>query len=171
MAAKSFLRRVAGGLADALGIQTSSGVANAGDIPALDDTGRLDITMMPVGVAAEAKDLPSSENLTAGNLVNIWNDAGTLKVRRADGTTAGKEANGFVLDSVTTPDTVTVHFEGTNTAVAGLTPGTWYYLSTTPGGVTATPLEANGNLSQRVGKATAATELWLELGEPITVTA
>jgi hypothetical protein len=159
MAAKKFLRLVSGRINEVFGITTSAGAGNDGDIPALDATGRLDITMMPVGVAADVKVHPSSENLTAGDWVNIWNDSGTLKVRKADATAAGKEADGFVLANVTSPADATVYFNGINTQLSGLTLGSHYFLATTPGGETTTAPSANGNVVQYLGKAISATEI------------
>lgn len=157
MAAKSFLRTVAGRLTEIFGIQTSAGAGNAGDIPSLDDTGRLDISMMPVGVAAEVQTCPASENLSSGNWVNLWSDSGTLKARKADATTAGKEAQGFVLAAVTSGNTATVYLEGNNTALSSLTLGSQYWLDTTAGGQTTTAPTTTGNIQQPLGEALSAT--------------
>lgn len=46
MAAKSFLREVAGAVTRVFGVQTSSGAANAGDIVALNDSGKIDSSML-----------------------------------------------------------------------------------------------------------------------------
>jgi len=159
MAAKSFIRLVAGRLQEIAGVIISAGAGNDGDIPALDATGRLDVTVMPVGVGPDVKLHPASENLTAGNFVNIWNDAGTLKVRKADATAAGKEADGYVLANVTSPADATVYFGAINTGLSALTLGSIYYLSTTPGAATATPPSATGNVVQELGKAISATEI------------
>ena len=163
MAAKTFLRLVAGRKTEIAGITTSAGAGNDGDIPALDSTGRLSTTMMPVGVVADNKSIVSSEDLVAGNLVNVWNDAGTIKVRKADATTSGKEADGFVLAGYTAPAAALVYFEGTNTAMSGLTLGARYYLNTVAGGVVATtPPSGSGNVVQYVGRAISTTELTFE---------
>ena len=94
---------------------------------------------------------------------------GTAKARKADATTAGKEANGFVLSAVTLGNNATVYFDGTDTQLSSLTPGAVYYLATTAGGVTDTPPSGSGNVLQRVGRALSATELTFEPGEPITL--
>jgi len=159
MAAKSFLRSVTGRITEFLGIQSSSGASNAGDIPALDDTGRLDISMMPVGIAAEVTVCDASENLSSGNWVNLWNDSGTQKARKADATSAGKEANGFVLAAVTSGASATVYMEGNNTALSGLTIGTEYWLHTTAGGQTSTAPSSTGNVQQPLGKAVSSSAI------------
>ena len=160
MAAKKFLRNVAGRISEIVGTIISAGAGNDGDIVALDATGKLDVTVLPVGVGPDVKIHPSSESLTAGNWVNIWNDAGTLKVRKADATATGKEADGFVLANVTSPADATVYFGGINTALSSLTLGSHYWLSTTPGlGVVTTPPSGVGNVVQYLGKAISVTEL------------
>jgi hypothetical protein len=147
------------------GLNSSAGAGDAGKIPALDAAGRLANNMMPVGVGADTATVASSENLAAGDYVNIWNDSGTPKVRKADASTAGKEAHGFVLSAVTSPANATVYFEGSNTQVTGQTGGP-VFLSTTPGLGTATPPSSSGNVVQRVGIATAAANVNFEKGEP-----
>jgi hypothetical protein len=164
MAAKRFLRLVSGRTQEILGIVVSAGAGNDGDIPALDATGRLDTSLMPVGIGPDVKILPSSENLAAGDYVNIWNDAGTLKVRKADAATAGKEADGYVLASVVSPANATVFFDAINTQLSALTLGAIYYLSAaTPGAITVTPPAVAGNVVQELGKALSATELKSDL--------
>jgi hypothetical protein len=159
MAAKKFLRLVTGRINEVFGTVTSSGAGNDGDIPALDTAGRLDVSLMPVGVGPDVKIHPSSENLTAGDWVNIWLDDDTLRVRKADATAVGKEADGFVKDNVTSPADATVYFGGINDELGSLTLGATYYLSTTPGVGSATPPSGNGNVVQRLGKAISATEI------------
>lgn len=147
---------------------TSAGAGDSGKVVALDAAGRIDSSMMPVGIGADTSSIVTSENLAAGDLVNIWNDGGTAKARKADATTAGKEAHGFVLSAVTAPAAATVYFEGADTAVTGLTPGN-QFLATTAGGATATAPSAAGNVVQRVGIATSATSLNFEAQQPITL--
>lgn len=167
MAAKKFLRNLAGVLTEVFGVQTSAGAANAGDIPALDDSGRLDSSMMPVGIGADTAAIAASEALAAGDFVNIWNSGGA-KVRKADATVAGKEAHGFVLAAVSNGATATVYFEGTNTQVTGQTPGN-VYLLTTAGKGGPTPPSAAANVVQGLGVAVSATAINVELGMPITL--
>lgn len=163
MAAKDFLRLVTGRLTQVFGVQVSAGVANAGDIPALDDTGKFDITMMPVGVTADTVIAVASEALASGDFVNLFLSGGVLKARKADATAAGKEANGFVLAAVLITANATVYQDSTNTSCTGLTIGTTYYLSAaTPGLGVAVPPSATGNVVQTLGKAIAATQMHFE---------
>lgn len=159
MAGDKYIKDLSGRLTEQAAVQTSEGAGNAGNIPALDASGRLDVSLMPVGVAPEVKNLVASETLSGGDLVNFWNDSGTLKMRKADATTTGKEADGYVLAAVTSGQTGAAYVDSINTSVTGLTSGTIYYLSTTAGGVTATAPSATGNVVQEIGKASATGEL------------
>lgn len=149
---------------------SSAGAGDSGKIPALDSAGLLDSSFMPVGVGADTAPITASEALTAGDFVNIHISSG-IKVRKADATTAGKEADGFVLASVSSSATATVYFRGSNTAVSSLTAGTEYVLSTTAGGVlaVASAPTGTGKVNQRLGKAASATVLNFQRGMPITL--
>ena len=149
-------------------LDSSAGAGDAGKLIGLDSTGRIDPSMMPVGVGADIKNLVTSEDLSAGDLVNVWDDSGTVKARKADASTSGKEAIGFVLAAVVAPAAVDVYFEGVNTQLTGLTKGAKYWLSdTVAGGVTTTPPADTGEVLQRVGFAVSDTELSFEPMEPI----
>lgn len=168
MAAKKFLRYVNNIITEVFGVQTSAGAANAGDIVALDDTGRIDNSMMPVGIGADTAVIDASEGLAAGDWINVWDDGGTPKVRKADATTAGKEVHGFVLASIPSGNPATVYFEGTNTQVTGQTPGpVWLQTTAGTGGLTAP--SASGNLVQQVGVALGATSVNFERGMPVVL--
>ena len=168
MAAKKFLRLVNGVLTEIFGVQTSAGAGNAGDLVSLNDTGRIDNSMMPVGIGADTATITASETLAAGDWVNVWNSSGA-KVRKADATTAGKEAHGFVMSAVTSGSPATVYFEGTNTQVTGQTPGGPVYLQTTAGAGGATIPSASGNVVLQIGVAVSATAVNFERGTPVTL--
>lgn len=167
MAAKKFLRLVNGVLTEIFGVQTSAGAGNAGDLVSLDDSGRIDNSMMPVGIGADTSAISASETLAAGDWVNVWNNSGA-KVRKADATTAGKEAHGFVLAAVTSGNPATVYFEGTNTQVTGQTPGPVYLQTTAGAGGTTIP-SASGNVVQQVGVAVSATAVNFERNMPVVL--
>lgn len=140
----------------------SAGAGDAGRIPALGSDGRLDPSTMPAGFNADVDAaIPASENLLAGDFVNLWNDVGTLKARKADSSN-DRPASHFTLTAVTAPANATLYrISELNTAVAGLTPGTVYYLGT-GGAVTATVPTGAGAIVQRIGRAKAATALPFE---------
>ena len=165
--ADKYIYNNSGTLTEKAAIISSAGAGDSGKIIALDAAGRIDNSMMPVVIGTDKGAVTASENLSAGDFVNIWNSTGA-KVRKADATTAGKRAHGFVLASVTSGNTATVYFEGTNTAVTGQTPGE-VFLSTTAGLSTATAPSASGNVVQRIGFAISATAINFQAGEAITL--
>lgn len=148
---------------------SSAGAGDAGKIPALDGGGKLDNSFLPTGIGADTATVTASEALAAGNLVNVYNNAGTANVRKADGTTSGKEAHGFVLAAVSSSASATVYFEGTNNQVTGLTPGPQFLSGTTAGLCSATAATGTGKTSQVVGFATSATSMNFQYALPITL--
>ena len=165
MAAKKYLALLSGKFRQVLGVVTSSGVANDGDFVALDPSGRLDVSVMPVGIGADTSSVTAFENLSAGNFVYIGADG---QARKADASVTGKETIGFVLDPATAAQTALVYHEGSNTALTALTPGARYYLSdVTPGGAIATPVVGAGKVSQYLGTAASATRLIFEADDGI----
>ena len=57
-------------------VNTSAGAGDAGKLPKLDAAGKLDITMMPVGVGSEALSVIVGASVTAGDFVHVYNDSG-----------------------------------------------------------------------------------------------
>lgn len=167
MAAKKYIANVTGAYTETAASIISAGAADDGKIVALDASGRIDPTMMPVGVVADTVAITTSEALAAGAFVSIWNSTGA-KVRNADATVAGKEAHGFVLAAFGAGAVATVYFEGSNTAVTGQTPGV-VFLSTTAGVATSTPPAVAGNINQRIGFATSATSINFQSQPPVTL--
>lgn len=146
---------------------TSAGAGDAGKLAALDGTGRIDTSMMPVGIAADTALITTSEILAAGDFVNIWNSTGA-KVRKADATTVGKKAMGFVLSAAGLGAVATVYFEGTNTQVTGQTPGD-VFLQIVAGTAGAAAPIAAGNVVQNIGFATSATTINFQSNVPVTL--
>ena len=147
---------------------SSAGAVDAGKVVQLDGSGRLDSSVMPVGIGADTKVMVASEALAAGDFVNVWSDAGAFKVRKADATTGGKRAHGFVLSAVSSGANATVYFEGENTAVTGMTPGD-VFLGTTAGRAQASAPTGSGQVVQRIGVATSATSVNFEPSQPIVL--
>lgn len=162
--ASKYLGLNAGVPTEVEGLVQSAGAADAGKIPALDATGKLDETLLPTGIGADVAVIEATENLSAGDFVNVYNSGGA-KCRKADASTTGKHAHGFVLDGVTSGNQATVYFEGTNGQVEGATPGDVYLSATTPGGFTATAPSGAGKVVQRLGIATSATSINAECGQ------
>lgn len=167
MAGDKYLYQNAGALTEKAAIQSSAGIGDAGKIPAVGADGKLDATFMPTGIAADTSSITTSEALADGDFVNVWNSTGA-KARKADATTAGKEAHGFVLASVLSGAAATVYFEGKNDHVSGQTPGP-VFLQTTAGTAGSTAPSATGNVVQRLGVATSSTSINFEPAQPITL--
>lgn len=147
----------------------NAATTGANKVVKLDGTGKLDSTVLPTGVGADTVSVVSSENLAAGDLVNIYNNGGTANCRKADGSTTGKEAHGFVLAATTSPASATVYFEGTNTQMTGMTAGRQYLSATTAGRTVATAPTAAGQVVQIVGFATSATAINFQSGTPVVL--
>lgn len=147
---------------------TSAGAGDAGKLIQLDASGRIAVAMMPTGIGADTAAIIASEALAAGDLVNVWNNAAAFNCRKADANSAGKEAHGFVLTSVLSGASATVYFEGTNTAVSGLTPGV-RYLGIVAGTSQAAAPTGTGKLVQTVGFAVGATALNFNVTAPIVL--
>lgn len=146
---------------------TSAGEGDAAKIVKLDGTGRIDTSVLPIGVGPDVATIAASENLAAGDFVNVHNSSGA-KVRKADATASGKEAHGFVLSAATGGNNATVYFEGTNTGVTGMTPGV-VFLSATAGLATGTAPSSSGNVVQRLGVAVSATAINFEPHPPVVL--
>lgn len=159
MAGQKFLVLNAGEPEEAAAVQASAGAADAGKVPGLDAAGKLDLSMMPTGVSPAVETIPASEALAGGDWVNVYDDIGTRKVRKADATSTGKPANGFVKAAVESGANATVYADGTNDQLSGLTPGAAYYLSATAGGEVAEAPSGSGNVVQRLGTAMSATAI------------
>jgi len=153
-------------------ITTSTGPSDGGKVVAtLESTGRFDLTVMPAEIAPEVVDAVASEALAAGDFVNLWSDAGVLSARKADASGGvGKKADGYTLDAVLDEGTARVYKNGINDQRSGLTVGVEYYLSNTvPGGLLAkgsAPTTAT-HILQRIGIAKSATEIFVEIENPI----
>lgn len=145
-------------------IASSSGASDAGKLAKTDGSGRFDVSLMPVGIAPEVTVCAASENLAAGDFINLWSDSGTLKARKADNSN-GRAAHGFVLDAVTSGQDATVFHEGANTAVSGKTVAGRQYLGT--GGATTETVPTGSVILQVLGTASSATKIIIEIAEPI----
>lgn len=111
----------------------------------------------------------ASVDLIIGDIVDIYNDAGTLKARKADATDNTRPADAFVLTDGLTDESILVNFAGeTVEGLSGLTPGLPCYLSETPGGVTQTPITSGtGKICQEIGIAMSATTMIFMPMDPV----
>jgi len=146
---------------------SSAGAADANKIVSLNADGLIDPSML---TDSDVTNMVSSENLTAGDYINIFDDAGTVKARLADNSN-GRPAHGYVKDTVTAPATVNVYFEGANANLSGLTEGARIYLGTV-GGIIETPLDPDtitGDIHQLLGIAISDTEVNTDIQDCVTL--
>ena len=163
--ADKYIALVAGIDTEVEGTVTGGTGTQNGKIVALDATGRLDTTIMPVGIVADTYSGTAAESLSAGAYVYVKSDG---QVANASAASGGNPAIGFVLSSFASAATALVYFEGRNTAVTGLTVGARYYLSdTTAGGSTVTPVTGTGKLHQYLGRAITTSSLSFECDDHI----
>lgn len=103
----------------------------------------------------------ASEDILFGAMINLWNDAGVLKARNADGTDNTKPADAYCSSTsgILLGEAGEVIVGSGLASIAGLTIGDRYYLSTTPGLVSNAPAVAAGNIEQYIGVALTDTIL------------
>jgi len=169
--AQGFIAVVSGKLKQVFGITASAGAGDAGKIPALDAGGKLDISFLPTGIGANTVPATASEALSAGDFVNLFNNTGSLGVRKADNSN-GRVAHGYVKAAVASAAAATVYrLNTTNDAKTGMTGGDEHWLGT--GGATITtpldPVTDAGKVMQYLGIAKSATELVTVEEAPVTL--
>lgn len=169
--AEKFLERnsTTGIVTENEGLVVSTGAGDAGKIPALDSGGKLDLSLMPTGIGPATQSILASENLSAGDFVNVYNNAGTPNVRLADSSNS-RRADGYVLSSVTSGNNATVYFEGANNQLSGLTAGQRLYLGTLGNATATVPTVGGGDqIHQYLGRALNTTTMDVELDDEIVL--
>ena len=146
----------------------SAGSADAGTLVSRDAAGRIDISNMPVGVAAEVLTLTATEAIAAGAAVNHYLSGGVLKARNADAPT-GKQADSYAAAAVASGASGTFYLPGTvNAQLTSRTIGATQYLGTA-GAWVETPPTGTGTIQQILGKASSATAATFTPWPPITL--
>ena len=173
--ADKYLKNVNGQIAEATATVTGGSETEAGDIVALDAGGKLSSSIMPIGIGADTESIPAFENLSAGDVVNIFNNAGTRGVRKADASN-GRRAHGFINSAVASAAAALVYKKGTITGVviAAADVGLPYYLDTNGGHTKTAPIVdgstvMTGHLSQEIGYSVGTSALCFEAQQPITL--
>jgi hypothetical protein len=166
--ADKFIRLLNGKLAEKEATVVSLGAADAGEIPALDSTGRLDVSVLPIGVGPDVAVILASENLSAGSYVNIYNNSGTPNARLADASNS-RDAHGFVKEAVTAGNNATVYFEGPNSNLTGLVPGARYYLGTGGNPTITPPTFPASQISQFLGIAISTSAINTDIDDYVVL--
>jgi len=138
-------------------ISVSTGTSDADKIVRTKANGQLDESLFPSTLGAAAETIQASENLAAGDWVNIHEVSGARRVRRAVASDDTRPAHGYVTSAVTSGSNATVYLGGINTEVAttgfvASDVGRAVFLSaSTSGGCSKTPPSSAGNVVQRLG--------------------
>lgn len=168
---QGFVAVVAGKLKVLFGVVTSAGAGDAGKYIQTDAGGKIDNSLLPSGIGVNQVVVPSSENLAAGDFINLYSNATVLTARKADNSNA-RAAWGYVEAAVTSPANATVkRLNTTNASRTGLTASSEYWLGTA-GSVISTPLDATdtanaGKVIQYLGIAKSTTELVTKEGDEV----
>jgi hypothetical protein len=169
MSSSKFLTIINGVRSLVPAIAASAGAADANKVMMTGSDGKIDLSLMPTGVGPAVSTIVASEALSAGDFVNIFNNAGTPNVRKADASN-NRPAHGFLLAAAAANANASVYRSGANTAVTGLTAGVDYYLSASMAGLsTAIAPSTAGQFIQVLGTATSSTQLYFEFDEPTSI--
>jgi len=145
------------------------GIGNAHKIGRLNAAGEFDESMLPSSLSgAGTITATASEALIVGP-VNVYNNAGTLSVRKADATAGSvKPANGFIKQAYANGAAdVVVYRQGNVTGLSGLTVGQAVFLGKTAGTfVQDVSGFGTGDFVQGLGLAVAAGAVLFELADP-----
>ena len=114
------------------------------------------------GKVTVAAGVEAAEDLAEGDLVDIYDDSGTTKMRKANAATA-LQADGYVDTAVLTGATDSVYNNGSVSGFVGLTRGGNVYLGAS-GGILQTP-PATG-MVQAVGVASSDTTISVNVQDP-----
>jgi hypothetical protein len=123
---------------------------------------KLDPDHLPDGMGEQTVEAELAEDIAAGKLAHLFNDAGAIKAKLADAA-LGLRAHGFIRAAGATGDTVKVSLLGATLTTTGLVPLSRYRLDNA-GGISATPLDVSdaanaGAYLQHIGLAISATQL------------
>jgi hypothetical protein len=143
---------------------TRTGTGDAGKIVATASDGRIDPSVLPLGVGPDLVSAVASEAIGAGKYVNLYNNGGVTTMRLADNSN-DRPAHGFCKDAVANAGTGLVYFEGPNAGVSGRTIGARQYLGTAGSPVETVP--AAPAILQYLGIATQTTEINTDIEQEI----
>lgn len=102
--------------------------------------------------------------ITAGQLVNLYNNAGFLRARLANASSAATMAHGIAMTSAGVGQRFMMYFlRGYVDTVGGMIVGTLYWVSTVAGGIQNSAPAAVGTIAQPVGIAASSVELLMDI--------
>lgn len=157
MAGNKYLERTSSGdHHQRASVNSTAGVADANKIVSLNAFGYLDPSMIQ-GESVES--FVAFEAIAAGDLVNVFDDGGTAKVRKATNTGEATRAHGFAPSSILITATGDIYmWSATIAGLSGLTVGGRYVLGTAGGVLIASSSPtADSTIVQQVGVAKTTT--------------
>jgi hypothetical protein len=102
--------------------------------------------------------------ITAGQAVNLYSSGGQLRARLADASSGLTLANGISTSAATAGSPVEINWmRGFISSIGGLTPGSSYWLSTTPGAIQDFP--PSGVTQQFLGIATSSQGFIMDIAQ------
>ena len=146
MSAEKYIAIESGQLVEKETLVTGGTAGDAEGLIRLNAAGKIDDSLYPAPADAHSYNLECDETLSANDIVNIFNDAGAVKVRKAN--KAGKPAHGYIESGTATVaagNDILVSF-GRIAKIS--TAATSRYLSTES--CSATPASVTGQLVQEV---------------------
>jgi len=147
----------------------TGGATDANKIPNLDANGRITALMLPNGIGVDVVGVTASEAIAAGDYVNVYSNAGAFAVRKADGASPAKYANGYVLAAVASAASAQVYTDDQNDQVTGQTAGDVFLSVTVPGKTQAAAPTVAGQVSQKLGFAVSATLIKVKIDQHYVV--
>lgn len=171
MAGAKYVYNNAGEYEEKRASQTSAGGANAGDIIAADDNGYIALSWLPPSIGTDTAVIQASETIGANKFVNVHDVGGAFRVRLADASTPGKQADGFCTAGAASAANATIAFQGLNVGLSSVTPGELWLSSSTPGGFQTSAPTAAGTIQQKIGVGVAANSIFFQKGRPTKVVA
>lgn len=94
MSAEKYIAVESGQLVEKETVTTGGSAGDAEELIRLDSAGRIDPSLYAAPADAHSYSVECDETLSANQMVNIFNDAGAVKVRKAN--KAGKPAHGYI---------------------------------------------------------------------------
>jgi len=142
-----------------------AGISEFGGIDAPDATeiGSMDPTKYLLGNNISRWYPIAEVNITRGQTVRATNVAGANRCNLANAGTGRVfgPAIGVANETKAAGQRIEILVGGMTDAIGGMTPGTLYYLSTTPGAIQNLPPVAAGQLVQPIGWAMTTTQMFL----------
>ena len=145
------------------GAQLSTGVSDAGKIVALNSVGLVDDTMLSSSPIDSAI---TGEAISAGDAVNVYDDTGTKKIRKADNTN-NRKCDGISRESAASGVSCKYDTDGARSSVTGVATGLSYWLGAA-GAITTTPTTTITHLLQHVGTGAGTGVISVEIATPAT---